>query len=157
MPRFVFTLQALLDQRLHEERSKQLAVAAVEGQRAALEADIADRQRRIGGFKEDIRALLSTPEPGGVDLRTVRLQAAASLHMQAGTQRLALNLAGVYQRLESARAELRAASTRRRAVELLKQKRHDQWKREITRKENLELDEIGTLRAARLARSAPNE
>jgi flagellar export protein FliJ len=154
MAKFVFRLQALLDQRSHEERQKQLAVAAVERERAALEAEIAGHQRVIGGFKEDIRAMLAS---GGVDVREVRLQAAASLHAQAATQRKAIKLAGVYQRLESARGELRAVATRRRAVELLKEKRFEHWKDEIKRKEGIELDEIGTLRAARLARSSPTD
>jgi flagellar export protein FliJ len=154
MAKFVFRLQALLEQRSHEERQKQLAVAAVERERAALEAEIAGHQRVIGGFREDIRAMLAS---GGVDVREVRLQAAASLHAQAATQRKAIRLAGVYQRLESARGELRAAATRRRAVELLKEKRFEHWKDEIKRKEDIELDEIGTLRAARLSRSSPTD
>lgn len=151
MPKFTFSLQALLDQRLHVEREKQHAVAHCEFERVGLESEIAAKQHTIGAMKDDIRSLLSGGEPGGVDLRTVRMQAAASFQGQMETQRLALKLAGIYSRLEAARVQLQIASTRRRAVELLKQKQYDEWKREINRKENLELDEIGTLRAARLA------
>lgn len=146
MARFVFRLQALLDQRLHIEREKQRAVASFERQRVDIERAIAGRQSIIRGCKDDLRALLAA-SPGGADMRDVRLQAGASLSAQAHTQRLALQLAGVYQRLEGARRELRAATARRRAVELLKQRRFEAWRREQNRIETAELDEIATQRA----------
>jgi flagellar FliJ protein len=146
MPTFIFQLQALLDQRSHAERQKQLAVATIERQRLDLESRVTDRQTEIRSHKNDLRDLLTTPAAQGVDFRTVRLQANASLHAQLSTQRLALQLAGLYHRLDAARKELREAATRRRAVELLKQKRFDAWKREQHRLETNELDEIATLR-----------
>lgn len=151
MVRFRFNLQALLDQRSHVERQKQLAVAAIERQRADVQDQISARQAEIRSHKDDLRALLAPLRQGegGVDLRTARLQANASLHVQARTQRLALQLAGVYKRLEAARHELREAATRRRAVELLKQRRFEAWKLNERRRESNELDEIATLRAAR--------
>lgn len=149
MPKFIFQLQALLDQRSHAERQKQLAVAAVERQRVDLESRVTDRQSEIRSHKSDLRSLLSTPGTRGVDFRTVRIQANASLHAQLTTHRLALQLAGLYQRLDLARKELREAATRRRAVELLKQKRFEAWKREQNRLETDELDEIAMSRQQR--------
>jgi flagellar export protein FliJ len=156
MPRFVFTLQALLDQRVHAERRAQHAVAALERQRLDLEARVSARQGEIRAFKAELRSLLGGQE-AGVDLRTVRVQAAASLHAHAQTQRLALGLAGVYQRLEGARRALREAATRRRAVELLRERRYAAWKREIDRRESSELDEIGTMKAARASMNGGDE
>lgn len=150
MAKFVFNLQALLDQRLHAERGKQLIVASLERQRLELEAAVASKQSEIRSHKEDWRSLLSGSERGGVDLRTVRVQANAALHARVRTQRLALQLAGVYQRLEAARKDLREAATRRRAVELLRDRRFEAWRGEINRRESMELDEIGTIRAARM-------
>ncbi len=146
MPKFTFKLQPLLDQRTHAERQKQLAVAAVERQRAQLESSVTGRQAEIRSHKDDLRTLLTSSGTAPVDFRTVRLQANASLHAQLHTHRLALQLAGLYHRLDAARKELREAATRRRAVELLKERRYEAWKRDENRRESNELDEIATLR-----------
>jgi len=151
MAKFIFSLQALLDQRLHLEREKQLVVAALERERMELEARVTACQNEIRSHKDDLRQLLGGASGGAVETRTVRLQAGAALHARARTQRMALQLAGVYRKLEMARAELRKATTKRRAVELLRDKQFHEWKREIERREAIELDEIGTMRAARIA------
>lgn len=153
MPRFIFGLQALLDQRVQAERARRLAVAEVERERVALETEISALQRRIRAHKDDLRTFLSGRgvEPGaaGVDTGAVRLQAGASLHAQLAAQRQALRLAGVYRRLESVRSDLRRATTDRRAVELLKERRYEEWKREQARRETAALDELATMAAAR--------
>ncbi len=155
MARFIFTLAALLEQRKHVERSHQLAVAAIERERAQLESRISSCQQQIRSHKFDLRNLLSgenlEANQRGVDTRTVRLQASASLHAQAGAQRLALQLAGVYRRLETARNELRRAATARKAVEVLKDRRFEQWKMEQNRKENAAMDELAIIAAGREA------
>ena len=153
MARFIFPLQALLDQRESVERTRQLAVAAIERERLELEGRIASCQDQIRSHKGDLRDLLAgTSAEGlqsGVDTRTVRLQASASLHAQASAQRLALQLAGVYRRLQTAQVELRKATTARKAVEVLKQRRFEAWKREQSRRETAALDELATMAAGR--------
>lgn len=149
MARFVFPLEALLEQRRGVERSRQLAVAAIERERLEMEAQISDCQRQIVSHKEDLRSLLSGNGGGAVDTRTVRLQAGASLHAQATAQRMALQLAGVYRRLEAARAELMRATTARKAVETLRERQYERWKREQNRREAAMLDELATMKAAR--------
>lgn len=154
MARFVFPLQAVLDQRTHAEQRAQQAVAVVERERVELEARVGDAQREIRGYKEDWARLLAPaaerrPDDPPPDMRFVRLQAHASLSAQGRTHRLALQLAGVYQRLERARAELRRATTRRKAVETLKARQYEAWRREQARRETGAIDEIATIRAAR--------
>lgn len=153
MAKFRFPLEALLEQRSAVEKSRQLAVAALERERIELEGLIGDRQRQIRSHKDDLRALLTgvgaDGTPQSVDTRTVRLQANASLHAQVGTQRMALQLAGVYRRLEAERAELMRATTARRAVETLKTRRLEAWKRELNRKESTMLDEMATMAVSR--------
>jgi flagellar export protein FliJ len=46
-------------------------------------------------------------------------------------------------------AELRAASRDRRAVEILKERRFEDWRREQDRREQAELDEIAVIRGSR--------
>lgn len=148
MAKFVFRLEALLEQRSHAEREKQLSLAQVERQRADLESRISEAQRQIRSNKEEMRGLLSG-ESGGIDPRSIRVQAASAMHAQAMTQRLVLQLAGVYQRVSAARDALQRATTQRRAVELLKQKQFDAWRRERARAEQSQLDEIGMQAHAR--------
>lgn len=151
MPKFTFPLQSLLDHRARIERDAQVALAAVEQERRAIELELARRQREVTGLKQDLRAALAPPSGVAampVDIRGARLQAGATLHLRARAQQLVLQLAGVHHRLDAARAVLREASTRRRAVELLKERQFQRWKAEQQRKENNTLDELATMRAA---------
>lgn len=65
------------------------------------------------------------------------------------TQHSVIQLAGVHQRLEASRLELVEATTRRKAVEVLKERRHEQWKSEEKRRENAASDELAVMGAAR--------
>jgi len=147
MPKFHFELEALLDMRRASERDKQLVVARLERERLDAESRLAACQSELVSHKSDLRTVLAAPT--AVDLRSVRLQANASLHAQARAQRLAITLAGLYKRLDGARAELRAATTRRRAVETLKERRRLEWLAAQKKREADELDDLSTARAAR--------
>ena len=154
MSRFVFSLQALLRQREVVERDHQLVVAGFERNRAAIESRIIATQSEVRSHKEDLRALLGGEGASGrkgraVDTRTVRLQANAALSAQIRTQHLAIKLSGVYERLHKAQSLLREASAARRAVELLRDKHFERWKREQAKREANEMDELGTMRAKR--------
>lgn len=153
MARFVFRLQALLEQREALERERQLEVAVLERERLELEERIRLLQEEIRSHRGDLRRLLGgddgTRTSGAVDTRGVRLQANAALSVQARTQHLAIKLAGVYERLAAAQERLREASASRKAVELLRERQYEQWRSALEKKEANELDEIGTSRASR--------
>jgi flagellar export protein FliJ len=154
MARFQFQLEAVLEQRRSVERTRQVAVAELERQRMDAEDRIRGLQRQIVVEKEDLRDALSTPRPGaravgGVDLRHVRLQAGASLHLIGKAQHAVVQLAGLLKRLDGARLELVRATTRRKAVEVLKERRYEQWRDEQRRRENAALDELSVMRAPR--------
>lgn len=147
MPRFVFKLQPVLDQREREERDKQLAVALLDRERLALESRI----RMFQGMIEDERATLSSALGTGqqVDLQAVKMQAGATLRHHFDAQKTVLELAGVFNRLTIARQELMQAAARRKAVELLRDQQLDAYKKKIDRKESHELDEMSVMRFAR--------
>lgn len=150
MPKFVFRFEAVLGQRRREERARQLTVAQMERQRLDIEAFIRDCQQRIVQEKEDLRDQLGRQKAGaGVDLRNVRLQAHASLQLVGRAQQAVVTLAGVHSRLDAARAELLKAATRRRAVEVLKERQLEAWKQESERREARALDELIVSRAGR--------
>ena len=150
MARFVFRLESVLEQRRGAERAAQRVVAALERHRLDLEASLRDIQGQIVREKEDLREHLSgAPGTGPVQMRHVRLQAGASLRLVGKAHHAAIQLAGVLARLDGARRELMAATTRRKAVETLRERRLAAWKHAESRREAASLDELNVMRAPR--------
>lgn len=150
MPKFHFPLAPVLAQRERIERDHQLRVAAIERERLDAETRLRDLQDQITSSKRDMRARLhGDGAAGGVNVPEVRFQAGASLHLAAQAQRAALELAGVYGRLELARAELLKAATARKAVELLRERRLEEWRRDLARREAAAVDDLATTAHAR--------
>lgn len=151
MARFRFNLQAVLKQRQAVERQRQQEVAAIEQQRLGLEEELRGYQASLHREKADLREALSrerTSDYGrGVDLRGVRLQANAALHVVARAQQAVLRLAAVHKRLDAARLHLLEATKQRKAVETLRERRFEAWASEEKRKEANVLDELAILRA----------
>lgn len=144
MARFRFGLQAVLDHREMLEKQQQKVVAALEADRVRLERMLRECQRSIAAEKAGQRSML-----GSADILGARQQAAAALRLMVSAQRTAVELAGVLRRLEGARAELLEASKRRKAVDLLRERRLEEWKRDIDRRELAAVDELAVMRAAR--------
>ncbi len=138
MARFRFSLQPVLEHRVTIEREKQRAVAALERERLGLEDAIRVCQQAIKAEHSEARGRLI----GTLDVRAVRQQGAAALRHAAAARRAVLRLAGVHQRLASARAELLEAARKRKAVELLRERRYEQWKQDQSRREAGALDEL---------------
>jgi len=153
MPAFRFKLQPVLDLREREERDRQRIVATLESRRQQLERALRDRQTDLSSIKTDLRRALSPGEPA--DGPVLRLQAGAAMAVQAKGQRLVLQLAGIHKQLEVARKHLAEASRRRRAVELLKERRYHQWIGDLRRREDAANDEVGTIGAARATANRP--
>lgn len=152
MPRFVFSLEAALEKRRRIERERQLVVAKLERTRVDLDERVRAVQGRLTQERNDMRSLLG---PGGagigrVVVSSVRLQATAGLHGLAELRALAIELAGVMKRLESARAQLTAAAVARKAVEKLRQQQLERWKAEEARRESAELDDLTLMRFGRV-------
>jgi flagellar FliJ protein len=145
MSRFRFSLEPLLTARRHAERERQRAVAELERERRDLENRLRKQQQFIGEGKRLARDQLV----GRLDLSAMREHAAATIALMRDAQRVVLELAGVHKRLDSARAELVEAARQRRAVELLRERRYERWKREINRAEDAAIDELAVHAAAR--------
>ena len=64
-------------------------------------------------------------------------------------QAAAIALAGLSKRIATARAELDVARSRRRAVEVLRERRYEEWKLQEERREVAVIDELATCTAAR--------
>ncbi len=142
MPRFVFQLEPLLRARKHQEEAHQRAVAQIERQRRELEDTLRRHQRAIAGGKEGLRDMLTGP----LDLRSLRGSAGAALHLERQCRRVVLQLAGIHQRLEAERCGLIEAMKQRRAIELLRDRRYEQFKAGQEKAETQALDELAAVR-----------
>lgn len=156
MPRFIFKLQAVLDQRLAREQQQQLVVAQIERERVEAEQDIRAYQQAIELERDELRRVLNDEKAAGddgamvpVDLSAARQQAAAAVKLTARAQQAVLKLAGIHRRLDAARLDLLKAATDRKAAELLREKQHEEFKAQQRAKDAAIIDEIGTLKAAR--------
>lgn len=148
MPRFVFELDAVLTQRESEELRAQVRLATVEAERSALERRI----RMAHEWGEQERAALKEflgSNARTIDVLAARRQATAIHRASMDARRAVLQLAGVHKRLEAARAELIECTTRRKAVETLRERRYQAFLSEEKRREASALDEMNITRGAR--------
>lgn len=147
MARFLFKLEAVLKQRRAVERARQVVVAGLEGQRLALEDQIRAAQARITAERQEMRACLA---PGAsVQVRAVRMQAGASLHAMGEAQRAVLKLAGLHRQLDTRRRELLDATTKRKAVQTLRERRLTAWRLDQKRLDDAAADELTVMRTGR--------
>ena len=123
------------------------AVAEIERERVQIEADAMRLALAQRDERDALRRELAVD--AGVDLGRVKFQSNASLHGLRKTHELALRGAAVLKRLDAARRELVEATTRRRAVELLRERRHEAWLATERAKEAREIDELVTARFGR--------
>lgn len=162
MARFCFPLQRLLDHRRRIEDEALRDVARLQRERVAIEAELRLRQSQIAQAKQDLRDALAgaqrAPTAGGlVDVTGVRLQTTASLHLTNRASHAVLRLAGVHRRLEAAQRAHMAARARRRAVELLRDKALEEWRRRQRKADQMDMDDIAAGQAARGASLAALE
>lgn len=143
MPRFHFQLEPLLRARRRAERDRQRVVAELEQERARLEAALRAQQEHIDAGRNQMRERMV----GRVLVHELRAHTAASMKQMAQAQRVVLELAGLHRRLEGARADLLSAMQARRAIELVREKRHEEWRRSEARAETAALDELAVQRA----------
>ncbi|MBU6413838.1 MAG: flagellar FliJ family protein [Planctomycetes bacterium] len=147
MAAFRFALQPVLNQRQRTEEERLVAVAELERQRIEIEDQIRVLQGRIEFERSELRSGLDAT----VQIAAIRMQAATSLHAVAEAQKLVFRLAGLLQRIKAARAKLVEAIAARKALELLKERRHAEWKASLNRQEDRMLDDVGTFGAIRSA------
>ena len=145
MAKSVFRLEPLLTVRRRAEDDARRAVAVLQRERLKLEAELRRRQQDIVAGKDRLRGTLT----GRLDMGVLRLGAGSTLNVIRQAQQLALKLAGLGKRMESVRQVFLEARVRRRAIELLRERRFDQWKAALEKAETAALDELAVSAAAR--------
>ena len=140
---FTFKLEPVLKMRKHAENLLRREVAQLEQAKTALEDGLRSRQQRLSDSKKSVRDQLV----GSLDLSHVRLQASAAMGIMRDAQRNVIELAGLHRQLEEARSKLAGAAQERRAIELLRERRYDEWRSDLNRKEEAAYDDMSTTRA----------
>jgi flagellar FliJ protein len=145
MATFIFKLEPVLKMRKHAENILRREVAQLEQAKTTLKESLRTRQQRLSDSKNAVRDQLV----GSVDLSHIRLQATAGMGIMRDAQRNVLELAGLHRKLEVARLKLAEAAKERRAIELLRERRFDQWRAEQSRREEAAFDDMSTTRSGR--------
>ena len=145
MARFVFPLEPVLKARRRAEEEIQRLVASIESERMRLEDILRRHQQNLVADKDVLRSGLT----GLIDVRSLRLQANSSRQVMRRAQQIVLELAGVHKRLQAARTRLIEATRQRRAIELVREKRYEQWKTALNKAETAAMDELAVIAAAR--------
>lgn len=145
MARFRFPLDPLLEARRRTEQRHQLAVAELDRKRLELEDSLRQQQAFITEGKQTLRDRLV----GQVDIAGLRVHAACTIDLTRRAERIVVELAGIHERLEKARGELREAVKQRRSLQRLRELRFEQWKQRLRKAEEAALDELAVAAAAR--------
>ncbi len=151
MGAFRFELDPVLRQREQVERERQLELAAIDRERLALEGELRTTRSMIENERRELRRRLAGD---GGRFGAVREQALAAGALDRRAAGIAVNLAEVLEGLAASREVLVRASADRRAIELLRERRFELWRREQLRREQRELDDVVNGVSARRAQEA---
>lgn len=149
MKKFAFRLQSVLNYREKIEHQRHLVFARVLQVVQTQERELVDLYRLTSEAIEELREQVAEK----VDVAALRQE---RLYLASVTRRIAeaiKRLRTVENELEHARRRLIDARRDRRALELLHQRRGDEYEYEANRQMQMELDEIGG-RSWRAKRSA---
>jgi flagellar export protein FliJ len=150
---FRFTLEPVLAHRRRHEEERLREVASIEQERVRVEERLRGINAKLVQSRADLRERFVPG--GGAAVRggigSVRMDSSAALRLTVEAQQAAIELAGVLRRLERARDVLLEATTARKGVERLRERRFEEWRSVRSRREIAELDELATIGAARNA------
>lgn len=144
MPKFVFTLNAVLRQRSLIEQDRQRALAAIERERLRLEAAIQHAALHAEDERTEARVCLMRG-----DIASAAAQNAAVARILRQRMALQVELVALEPKLHAARAALLAAAKDRKSMELLRDQRLAEWRETQARTEQAALDEVATMRHGR--------
>jgi flagellar FliJ protein len=139
MPRFVFQFDAVLRHRktLEEQRQRELALAQRE--MTKLEAQLREIDDTTRGVSTDVRDNRLT---GTLDMSFLAAHRRYVLAMQRKAIVIAQKMAQQQQVVDAARRALTEAAKQRKIMEKLKERQHERWKSEESRRQLEELDEV---------------
>jgi len=140
MPRFEFTLEAVLRQRTNAEEQCQRELARHLRERMILENQLRMMQETISGARQTLSAGLV----GKVDLDSVAQFARFSGQSRIRAESIVRRLAQVEEQVGAARARLVEATRSRKALDLLRKRQWEAFRRVQRRRESAELDDVAS-------------
>jgi len=145
MATFTFRYQTLLDHRQRLEDEAQRDLAKHLRTRSILHDQLRGEQDTIVRSKRELTGVLV----GKVDLSAVAQFARYHGSVAVRARQIVARLAQLEPQIAAARQRLLDATRHRKALELLRDRHLDQWRREQDRREANELDDMTTQRYAR--------
>lgn len=140
MAKFVFKLEPVLKQRQMIEDQKQRELAKLIRHRMIFHNQL----RSIQGELSDSKRQLSDGLVGNVDMTRVSQFARFSGQSQVRAHTIVRQLAGLETRITDAQKQLVEAMRQRKALDLLRDKQYQAWKRTQLRREASRLDDLAT-------------
>lgn len=135
---FRFRYQSLLEHRRHVEEQRQRELAQRLQRRRELENMLTEAQSTIRENKHELAESLR----GRVDMSQLGMFARYSVHMAGRGMHVVRHIAAAQQEVDKAREELLHATQQVKALELLRDREHAQWKKQQKKKEDQQLDEL---------------
>ncbi len=153
MARFVFSLEAVLQQRENQEHLAQRELAAAQLEQQKLEQQLSSVEQEINATNQAMRSDHLIGKLNTSLLGAHRRYLAAQ---KVAVFRLAEEIAAARLVVEAKRRLLAEASKDRKAIELLREKQQSRWQAEQQRKELAAADDVAMQMAfAELQRSEP--
>ena len=141
MNRFVFSLESVLQLRVHAEQHCQRALAVAQSRAAELERQLTKFESRLAAAGADLQACLRSATVDPAELAThVRYKHDLVWEIE----QLQADLTSARSSAEQAKAELLAAATQRKSLEKLRERQREQWRTEQHRRERLAHDDLAT-------------
>jgi flagellar FliJ protein len=139
MAKFVFKLEGVLQHRQNIERQRQRDLAIAQSQVTAMEDQLRALDAEVKSVNDDVRTNhLTGPIRPDFLIAHRRFQAAAQRQAMA----IAEKLAAAQIKRDSARRALAEAARDHKVLERLKEKQHEAWQADLSRKEAAANDEI---------------
>ena len=147
MARFQFKLDPVLFKRRAEEDGCQRDLAKSLRQRMVLRDQLRMMQQAIGQSKQQLAGGLQ----GQVDVSQVLQFAQYSGQVTHRAHAFVVRLSVVEKQIDAGRNRLMEATRARKALEILRDRRYQQWRRQTQRREDAQMDELAVQRHGRLA------
>lgn len=140
MPKFVFTLEAVLRHRTFAEQERLRELAAAQSEMTRLQGELKALNDSMQASAQDMKANHLT---GPLDVNYL----AAHRRFTAATQRRGLmlvqDMARQQRKVDEALRLLAEAAKERKVIEKLKGRQRERWAAEVQRRETAGLDEVG--------------
>ncbi|MCW2973948.1 MAG: hypothetical protein JWN72_2221 [Thermoleophilia bacterium] len=147
MQRFRFTLESVRQLRKQQEEVVQVELARAMRERAIVEAQIAESRAAEAALYDYLR------QPGRTAAEMAHVANYGALHRQQ-LYKLGIHLRQFDQGVELIRTRLVTARAKREALDRLRESQQAAWHKQLLHDEQVELDEIATMRSTRLLTEA---